>query len=140
MYCFGLAMARPVFLLTFALAFLASLLVFAKIVEHSFELMSAWADGPEYATQCPIRPSSGYTYKFNITGQEGTLWWHAHSKWLRATVYGALIIRPRAGHSYPFPKPYREFPILLGAYIFFPFLCFLNLNLCLFPIKFSQAS
>ncbi|KAI8014159.1 Laccase-7 [Camellia lanceoleosa] len=81
-----------------------------------FQLLSGWADGPEYVTQCPIRLGNSYTYKFKITRQEGTLWWHAHSQWLRATVYGALIIRPRADHSYPFPKPYREFPILFGEY------------------------
>lgn len=81
-----------------------------------FQILSAWADGPEYSTQCPIRPGYSYTYRFNITGQEGTLWWHAHVQWLRATVYGALVIRPRAGRSYPFPKPYREVPILLGEW------------------------
>ncbi|KAK6943052.1 Multicopper oxidase, C-terminal, partial [Dillenia turbinata] len=81
-----------------------------------FQRLSGWADGPVYATQCPIRPGNSYTYTFTITGQEGTLWWHAHVQWLRATVYGALIIRPRAGHSYPFPKPYKEVPILLGEW------------------------
>lgn len=79
-----------------------------------FQLLSAWADGPEQATQCPVRPGYSYTYRFNITGQEGTLWWHAHVSWHRATVYGALLIRPRAGSSYPFPQPYSEVPILLG--------------------------
>ncbi|KAK8592163.1 hypothetical protein V6N13_062749 [Hibiscus sabdariffa] len=39
-----------------------------------------------------------------------------HCSWLRATVYGALIIRPRDGESYPFPKPKRETPILLGEW------------------------
>lgn len=81
-----------------------------------FQLLSGWADGPEYATQCPIRPGHSYTYRFTIAGQEGTLWWHAHIKWLRATVHGALIIRPRAGRSYPFPKPHREVPIILGEW------------------------
>ncbi|XP_022857077.1 laccase-7-like, partial [Olea europaea var. sylvestris] len=81
-----------------------------------FQLLSGWADGPEFATQCPIRPGHSYTYRFNITRQEGTLWWHAHVQWLRATVYGALIIRPRAGRSYPFPKPHKEVPILLGEW------------------------
>ncbi|PKI34854.1 hypothetical protein CRG98_044758 [Punica granatum] len=80
-----------------------------------FQLMSGWADGPSYMTQCPIRPGSSYTYRFTITKQEGTLWWHAHVSWLRATVYGALVIRPRSGHKYPFPKPHREVPILLDA-------------------------
>ncbi|MCD9646774.1 hypothetical protein HAX54_036931 [Datura stramonium] len=28
------------------------------------------------------------------TGRD-SLWWHAHSSWLRATVYGALIIHPK---------------------------------------------
>ncbi|XP_022888574.1 laccase-7-like [Olea europaea var. sylvestris] len=81
-----------------------------------FQLLSGWADGPEFATQCPIRPGNNYTYRFNVTGQEGTLWWHAHVQWLRATAHGALIIRPRAGRSYPFPKPYKEVPILLGEW------------------------
>lgn len=81
-----------------------------------FQLRSGWADGPEFVTQCPIVPGNKYTYKFTITGQEGTLWWHAHSNWLRATVHGALIIQPRNGQSYPFPKPFREFPILLGTF------------------------
>ncbi|KAF5192706.1 Laccase-12 [Thalictrum thalictroides] len=85
--------------------------------EHGVrQLRTAWADGPSFITQCPIRPGSSYTYRFTIEGQEGTLWWHAHSSWLRATVYGALVIKPRAGTSYPFALPKREFPILLGEW------------------------
>ncbi|KAL4311994.1 hypothetical protein GQ457_01G044050 [Hibiscus cannabinus] len=80
------------------------------------QMRTGWADGPEFVTQCPIRPGGSYTYRFTVQGQEGTLWWHAHSSWLRATVYGALIIRPRDGESYPFPKPKRETPILLGEW------------------------
>ncbi|CAN6339324.1 unnamed protein product [Urochloa humidicola] len=82
------------------------------------QMRTGWSDGPEYVTQCPIRPGQSYTYRFTVAGQEGTLWWHAHSSWLRATVHGALIIRPRAGVSaYPFFKPpAREIPILLGEW------------------------
>nr|WDA42965.1 laccase-12 [Fagopyrum tataricum] len=80
------------------------------------QMRTGWSDGPEFVTQCPIRPGGSYTYRFNIQGQEGTLWWHAHSSWLRATVYGALIIRPKPGLSYPFVKPNRETPILLGEW------------------------
>ncbi|KAI4384563.1 hypothetical protein MLD38_002697 [Melastoma candidum] len=80
------------------------------------QLRTGWADGPEFITQCPIRPGGSYTYRFTIQGQVGTLWWHAHSSWLRATVYGALIIRPKEGISYPFPKPRRETPIMLGEW------------------------
>ncbi|XP_026385931.1 laccase-7-like isoform X2 [Papaver somniferum] len=81
-----------------------------------FQLLTAWADGPGYATQCPIQPGNKYTYKFKVAKQEGTLWWHAHTSFMRATVYGALIIRPRAGRSYPFPTPYKEVPIMLGEW------------------------
>ncbi|KAK2642507.1 hypothetical protein Ddye_024270 [Dipteronia dyeriana] len=80
------------------------------------QLRNPWADGPEYVTQCPIRPGQSYTYRFTIENQEGTLWWHAHSRWLRATVYGALIIYPRLGVPYPFPMPKKEIPILLGEW------------------------
>ncbi|KAH9311401.1 hypothetical protein KI387_026436, partial [Taxus chinensis] len=80
------------------------------------QMLTGWADGPEYITQCPIRPGGSYTYRFNIVGQEGTLWWHAHSSWLRATVYGALIISPSQKYGYPFPKPAQEIPILLGEW------------------------
>ncbi|GLT37540.1 hypothetical protein SLA2020_118510 [Shorea laevis] len=83
-----------------------------------FQKLSGWADGPSMVTQCPIQPEHQYTYKFRIIKQEGTLWWHAHASWLRATVYGALIIRPKLGHSYafPFPKPHKEIPIVLGEW------------------------
>ncbi|CAN1303915.1 LAC7 [Linum perenne] len=81
-----------------------------------FQMLSAWADGPNMITQCPIRPGGSYTYRFTVTGQEGTLWWHAHVSTLRATVYGALIIRPKSGNPYPFPKPDKEVPIILGEW------------------------
>lgn len=73
------------------------------------------ADGPEFVTQCPIRPGDSYTYKFIIQDQEGTLWWHAHSRWFRDIVYGAFVIRPKLGVSYPFPKPKLELTIVLGT-------------------------
>ncbi|KAI3750432.1 hypothetical protein L2E82_21068 [Cichorium intybus] len=81
-----------------------------------FQIQTQWSDGPEFVTQCPIMPGNSYTYRFNLTGQVGTLWWHAHTQWLRATVYGALVIRPRDGQKYPFVKPYREETIMLGEW------------------------
>ncbi|CAL5386349.1 unnamed protein product [Camellia sinensis] len=78
-----------------------------------------WADGPEYVTQCPIQPGATYTYRFMIENQDGTFWWHGHSRWLRATVFGALIIYPKLGSSYPFPQPKLEIPILLDTVKFF---------------------
>ncbi|TVU00781.1 hypothetical protein EJB05_53772, partial [Eragrostis curvula] len=68
-------------------------------------------------TQCPILPNHNFTYRFNVTGQEGTLWWHAHVACLRGTMHGAFIIRPRHGAgSYPFQKPHREIPIIIGEW------------------------
>ncbi|XP_074584971.1 laccase-3-like [Curcuma longa] len=78
------------------------------------QLRTAWADGPEFVTQCPIRPGGRYTYRFRIEEQEGTLWWHAHSSWLRATVHGAIVVYPKLGSSYPFPNPDREHRVILG--------------------------
>ena len=78
------------------------------------QLRTGWADGPAYITQCPIQPGESFTYRFTITGQEGTMWWHSHVSWLRATVYGALVIYPKRGSLYPFPKPCAEFPIVIG--------------------------
>ncbi|XP_066368245.1 putative laccase-11 [Miscanthus floridulus] len=80
------------------------------------QLRSGWSDGPSYITQCPIRPGQSYAYDFRIVGQRGTLWWHAHFSWLRATLYGPLLILPPRGVPYPFPKPDREVPLMLGEW------------------------
>uniref|UniRef100_A0A0E0JQW7 Laccase n=1 Tax=Oryza punctata TaxID=4537 RepID=A0A0E0JQW7_ORYPU len=80
------------------------------------QLRSGWADGPAYITQCPIQPGGSYVYKFTITGQRGTLWWHAHISWLRATVYGPIVILPKTGVPYPFPAPDKEVPVVFDTF------------------------
>ncbi|XP_008785568.2 laccase-17-like [Phoenix dactylifera] len=80
------------------------------------QLRSGWADGPAYITQCPIQTGQSYVYNFTVVGQRGTLWWHAHHSWLRATVYGPIVILPARGVRYPFPNPYKEVPILFGEW------------------------
>ncbi|KAF7024568.1 hypothetical protein CFC21_036901 [Triticum aestivum] len=80
------------------------------------QLRSGWADGPAYITQCPVQPGQSYVYKFTITGQRGTLWWHAHISWLRATVYGPIVILPKLGVPYPFAAPYKEVPLMFGEW------------------------
>ncbi|CAN6471738.1 unnamed protein product [Victoria cruziana] len=80
------------------------------------QLGSGWADGPAYITQCPIQSGQSYTYNFTIIGQRGTLFYHAHISWIRATVHGPIIILPKRGFPYPFPKPHMEVPILLGEW------------------------
>ncbi|KAJ4964890.1 hypothetical protein NE237_016739 [Protea cynaroides] len=78
------------------------------------QLRNPWSDGPEYITQCPVQAGANFTYEINFITEEGTLWYHAHSDWSRATVHGAIFIYPKLGASYPFPKPYSEVPIILG--------------------------
>ncbi|XP_072149447.1 laccase-15 isoform X2 [Setaria viridis] len=79
--------------------------------------LNCWADGVPMLTQLPILPNNNFTYRFHVSGQEGTLLWHAHVPCLRATLHGALIIRPRLGaESYPFPKPHKEIPIIIGEW------------------------
>ncbi|XP_073148599.1 laccase-15-like [Henckelia pumila] len=75
-----------------------------------------WSDGPEYVTQCPIQPGNKFSQRVIFSKEEGTLWWHAHSDWSRATVHGAIIIYPKQGTSYPFPRPDAEIPIILGEW------------------------
>ncbi|EAY88596.1 hypothetical protein OsI_10072 [Oryza sativa Indica Group] len=79
------------------------------------QMRSCWADGAGYVTECPIHPGGEKTYRFNVTGQVGTLWWHAHVTCLRATINGAFIIRPRDG-KYPFPTPAKDVPIIIGEW------------------------
>ncbi|CDP14064.1 unnamed protein product [Coffea canephora] len=80
------------------------------------QLRTGWSDGPAYITQCPIQSGQSYTYNFTLTGQRGTLLWHGHVNWLRATVHGAIVILPKRGVPYPFPKPDKEEIIVLGEW------------------------
>lgn len=50
-------------------------------------------DGVTGVTQCPIPSGGRYTYKFQLNGQFGTFWYHAHHQNLLADgLYGPLII------------------------------------------------
>ncbi|KAK9910141.1 hypothetical protein M0R45_034116 [Rubus argutus] len=78
--------------------------------------LSCWFDGPSYITQCPIQAGQSFTYEFTMVKQKGTFFWHAHISWLRATVYGALVVYPKSGVPYPFKVPYEEHILILGEY------------------------
>ncbi|KAJ1437363.1 Multicopper oxidase, type 1 [Sesbania bispinosa] len=80
------------------------------------QLRTGWSDGPAYITQCPIQSGQTYLYNFTLTGQRGTLLWHAHINWLRSTVHGAIVILPKHGVPYPFPKPDHELVVILGEW------------------------
>ena len=82
-------------------------------------MRSGWADGPAYITQCPIQSGQSYIYNFTVSGQRGTLWWHAHTSWLRATLYGPIIILPKKHFPYPFPQPFKEETLIFGKILKF---------------------
>ncbi|KAI4373448.1 hypothetical protein MLD38_011573 [Melastoma candidum] len=42
------------------------------------QLQSRWADGPAYITQCRNQTNRCYVYNLAISGQRGSLFWHAH--------------------------------------------------------------
>ncbi|KDP25953.1 hypothetical protein JCGZ_23040 [Jatropha curcas] len=75
-----------------------------------------WSDGPENITQCPIKPGTNFTHEVILSDEEGTLWWHAHSDWSRATVHGAFIILPAVGTIYPFPTPFAQQTIVIASW------------------------
>ncbi|KAL5560061.1 hypothetical protein UlMin_036272 [Ulmus minor] len=75
-----------------------------------------WSDGPENITQCPIKPGKNFIYEVIFSTEEGTLWYHAHSDWTRATVHGPIVILPPVGKSYPFAEPYKEETIVLASW------------------------
>ncbi|XP_022735123.1 laccase-14-like [Durio zibethinus] len=75
-----------------------------------------WSDGPEYITQCPIKSGGNFTQEINLSTEEGTLWWHAHSDWSRATVHGAIKVFPANGTSYPFDKPDGDQTIVFSSW------------------------
>nr|QWT83288.1 multicopper oxidase [Toona sinensis] len=75
-----------------------------------------WSDGPEYITQCPIRPGEKFSQNIIFSSEEGTIWWHAHSDWSRATVHGAIVVYPNKETNYPFPKPHADVPIIFGEW------------------------
>ena len=78
-----------------------------------------WSDGPEYITQCPIQPGAAFAYRVILSQEEGTLWWHAHTGFDRATVHGAIVVLPKHGTAFPFVQSATAMeempPIILGA-------------------------
>lgn len=77
------------------------------------QMYNPWHDGPAYVTQCPIQPQQNFTQTIVLDKEEGTLWWHAHNDWTRASVHGALIIYPKPGNERPY-KHDGEQTIILG--------------------------
>ena len=52
-----------------------------------------WMDGVGQVTQCPIGPSSSFSYEYTAS-PSGTFWYHSHSGAQRTDgIYGALVVQ-----------------------------------------------
>ncbi|KAM7531877.1 hypothetical protein LguiB_035287 [Lonicera macranthoides] len=89
----------------------ANLTITRKDMFDGIELRSGWADGPAYTTQCPLQTGQSCVYNFTVVGQRETLYILAC---LRSTLYGPILILPKLNLPYPFSKPHKEVPIILG--------------------------
>ncbi|CAN1181233.1 LAC22 [Linum perenne] len=101
--------------LIFVVCFLPDFMDYT-VRHYNLNIRTGWADGPAYITQCPIQSGQNYVYNFTVTGQRGTLLWHAHILWLRATVHGGIVILPKHCVPYPFPSPHKEVVVVLGEW------------------------
>lgn len=53
-------------------------------------------DGTTGVTQCPIAPGHKFRYKFNVTGQSGTYYYHGHQAvQISDGLYGPVVIHSR---------------------------------------------
>ncbi|KAI0111637.1 putative multicopper oxidase [Daldinia grandis] len=72
-----------------------------------------WMDGAVGVTQCPVAPGTSYLYKFNVTGQAGTYFYHGHQGVQALNgLAGPLVIhgRDEATHK---PIPYSSDRVVL---------------------------
>ncbi|KAI2616481.1 putative multicopper oxidase [Hypoxylon sp. NC1633] len=70
-----------------------------------FQNGTNWMDGAVGVTQCPIAPGGSYRYKFNVTGQAGTYFYHGHQGVQALSgLVGPLVVhrRDEATHHAPY--------------------------------------
>ncbi|KAI1137888.1 putative multicopper oxidase [Hypoxylon sp. FL0543] len=78
-----------------------------------FQNGTNWMDGAAGVTQCPIAPGTSYRYRFNVTGQAGTYFYHGHQgvQALNGLV-GPIVIHRRDEASNQ-PIPYSSDRVVL---------------------------
>ncbi|KAJ4286458.1 hypothetical protein N0V90_013158 [Kalmusia sp. IMI 367209] len=71
---------------------------------------SNWMDGTVGITQCPIAPGYSFTYRFNVTGQTGTYWYHSHMAMQASDgLVGPIVIHAKDGEDQRVQKvPYSQ--------------------------------
>ncbi|OAL05778.1 hypothetical protein IQ06DRAFT_211045 [Phaeosphaeriaceae sp. SRC1lsM3a] len=75
-----------------------------------FQNGTNYMDGTVGITQCPIPPGHSFTYRFNVTGQTGTYYYHSHvSMQASDGLVGPLIIHARGGEEKELQAvPYKQ--------------------------------
>ncbi|KAL6502605.1 hypothetical protein OROHE_024258 [Orobanche hederae] len=80
------------------------------------QIGTAWMDGTEGVTQCPILPGDTFIYKF-VVDRAGTFLYHAHYGMQReAGLYGSIRVSLPVGESEPFVYDYDRSIILTDWY------------------------
>ncbi|XP_044176997.1 laccase-15-like isoform X1 [Acropora millepora] len=75
-----------------------------------------WMDGVGQVTQCPIGPSSSFSYRY-IARPSGTFWYHSHSGAQRTDgLYGALIVKENPRRLPNITKVLGDFEDLPGEH------------------------
>ncbi|KAF1831512.1 hypothetical protein BDW02DRAFT_556746 [Decorospora gaudefroyi] len=65
-----------------------------------YQNSSNWMDGTVGVTQCPIPPGYSFTYRFNVSGQTGTYWYHSHMSMQASDgLVGPLIIHAKGSDA-----------------------------------------
>ncbi|CAE7010114.1 hypothetical protein PTNB73_00460 [Pyrenophora teres f. teres] len=81
-----------------------------------FQNGSNWMDGTTGVMNCPIAPGQEFTYRFNVSGQTGTSWYHSHVGMQGSDgLVGPLIIHARSkeGEDGLQKVPYKQDRVLL---------------------------
>jgi FtsP/CotA-like multicopper oxidase with cupredoxin domain len=70
-------------------------------------------DGTVGVTNCPIAPGQSFTYRFNVTGQSGTYWYHSHvSMQASDGLVGPFVVHSRREKELQ-QKAYKQDRIIL---------------------------
>ncbi|MED6109050.1 hypothetical protein PIB30_030002 [Stylosanthes scabra] len=76
--------------------------------------LNSWQDGVS-GTNCPIQPTTNWTYVFEIKDQIGTFSYFPSINFLKAAGgFGPIRVNNLPFISVPFPKPEAEFDLLIG--------------------------
>ncbi|PVH92921.1 multicopper oxidase [Periconia macrospinosa] len=80
-----------------------------------FQNGTNYMDGTVGITQCPIAPGHSFTYRFNVSGQSGTYWYHSHMSMQASDgLVGPIVIHARGDERKTLQKvPYVEDRVVL---------------------------